>query len=263
LADKINSGDASPPAELAESPRPDHKPRRGVRGFLKEYLIIVVGVLTALGAEQAVVALHEHQAAQEARDGIRSELASDLGQMVVRGRSDECVKARLAEVEALLKGWSDSQPLQLPLWIGRPTTWEIRTSRYESSANNGRLALLGTTEQSGYASVYAYMRTFLAAQERERPAWARLQVLEAGPKYSQQLQSELLLSLQEAKYDRARAASATRQALRDIRVLKIEPNTSGPEKRVSATAPACIPLHTERAAALDLFYGKGDRSSDP
>jgi len=37
-----------------------HKPKpwHGLREFLKEYVIIVVGVLTALGGEQAVEWLH-------------------------------------------------------------------------------------------------------------------------------------------------------------------------------------------------------------
>src|SRR5690348_9153654 len=54
-----------------------HKPKRwrGFRGFIKEYLIIVVGVLTALGAEQAAEWLHwkhlarEHE--EDLRDGVR------------------------------------------------------------------------------------------------------------------------------------------------------------------------------------------------
>jgi hypothetical protein len=47
-----------------------HKPEpwRGWREFLKEYLIIVVGVLTALGGEQVVEQLHWQHVVHEARE---------------------------------------------------------------------------------------------------------------------------------------------------------------------------------------------------
>src|SRR6202008_84615 len=101
-----------------------HKPKpwHGAREFLKEYATIVVGVLTALGAEQAVAALHHHIAAGEAREAIRSEIAGALGQMVLRMRWDDCTQARLGETAALIADWSETRPVPLPIWIGRPTT---------------------------------------------------------------------------------------------------------------------------------------------
>jgi hypothetical protein len=57
-----------------------HKPKpwRGVREFLKEYLIIVIGVLTALGAEQVAVALRDRHAAAEARGAVYTEIRLNL-----------------------------------------------------------------------------------------------------------------------------------------------------------------------------------------
>ena len=54
-----------------------HKPKgwHGVREFLKEYVIIVVGVLTALGAEQTVERLHWARDVREAKASIHNELA--------------------------------------------------------------------------------------------------------------------------------------------------------------------------------------------
>ena len=51
------------------------KPWHGLREFLKEYTIIVVGVLTALGAEQGVEWLHWAHKVEDGRAAIRSELA--------------------------------------------------------------------------------------------------------------------------------------------------------------------------------------------
>jgi hypothetical protein len=58
-----------------------HKPKpwRGVRDFLKEYLIIVIGVLTALAGEQVVEMLHRSGQARLAEHAMRLELAEDDG----------------------------------------------------------------------------------------------------------------------------------------------------------------------------------------
>jgi hypothetical protein len=242
-----------------------HKPKapHGLREFAAEIGVIVVGILIALGLEQGLEALHRGHDAREAREGIRDELKGDLGQLVVRTKSDDCVKARLGEVETLINGWSATSPLPHLLWVGRPSTWEIRFSQYQSASSNGRVALLPAREQAVYGTVYAHLKTYLEAQERERPAWARLQLLETGPKYNPTLQAELLLALQEAKYDRARAASAIRQTLRDVKSANITPDTEGVQRVLGTMQAACIPLHTERTKALELFWGKSDRSADP
>ena len=56
-----------------------HKPKpwHGLREFLKEYLIVVIGVLTALGAEQAVERLHWNDRLAETRTQLKSELTGD------------------------------------------------------------------------------------------------------------------------------------------------------------------------------------------
>jgi hypothetical protein len=57
-----------------------HKPKpwHSVREFLKEYLIIVVGVLTALAAEQAVQNLHWQKKLAETRVQIRAEMSDNV-----------------------------------------------------------------------------------------------------------------------------------------------------------------------------------------
>ena len=47
------SDPAEPALPSQEPPVEIHKPPRNWRGFLKEYAVIVIGVLTALAAQQA------------------------------------------------------------------------------------------------------------------------------------------------------------------------------------------------------------------
>jgi hypothetical protein len=57
--------DPAPP----EQP-PVEKPKRNWRGFLKEYVVIVIGVLTALAAQQAAESWHWQGEVKEARAAL-------------------------------------------------------------------------------------------------------------------------------------------------------------------------------------------------
>ena len=70
-----------------------HKPKpwHGLREFLKEYAIIVVGkVLTALAAEQAVEWLHTRTEVAEAREALRHELGANVGHLSFAEVEDRC-----------------------------------------------------------------------------------------------------------------------------------------------------------------------------
>jgi hypothetical protein len=62
-----------------EPPMEIHKPKpiHNWREFLKEYAIIVIGVLTALAAEQAVEWLHWQGEVKAARQAIFAEMATN------------------------------------------------------------------------------------------------------------------------------------------------------------------------------------------
>src|SRR3954469_10685484 len=78
-----------------------HKPKpwHGFREFLKEYLIIVVGVLTALGAEQAVEQCRWRERVEAAEALIQRSLS--VAQVLSEERMDvaACQDRRLAVLE--------------------------------------------------------------------------------------------------------------------------------------------------------------------
>jgi hypothetical protein len=82
-----------------------HKPKpwHGLREFLKEYLIIVVGVLTALGAEAGVEWLHwrhlAEQHAQDMRAGAQTAAANALQRIAIDG----CFRAQLRSIAEALR----------------------------------------------------------------------------------------------------------------------------------------------------------------
>jgi hypothetical protein len=87
-----------------------HKPKpwRGLREFLKEYAIIVVGVLTALGAEQVVDELHWRHKVEQAEAAIRLELRDDdAPQAYTRAAAAACYAAQLDQLQAAVESGAD------------------------------------------------------------------------------------------------------------------------------------------------------------
>jgi hypothetical protein len=75
-----------------------HKPKawHSFREFLKEYVIIVVGVLTALGAEQLVETLHWSHRVGETRVQLNQELGADAGASLTWLINAPCLDAQLS-----------------------------------------------------------------------------------------------------------------------------------------------------------------------
>jgi hypothetical protein len=111
-----------------------HKPKpwHGVREFLKEYLIIVVGVLTALGGEQAVEWLHHRAEVAEARRALDAEVAFDLGSFQFTLAQRPCLHQRLDEIALWRRSQETARPLRLktpllaiPGTIFRTSVWRV------------------------------------------------------------------------------------------------------------------------------------------
>src|SRR6185437_6092695 len=117
-----------------------HKPKswHGWREFLKEVGTIVIGVLVALAAEQAVEWVHRQHQRAEARDVIRREIADNLAELDLRTPSRDCVQRRLSEVEAWLDAADLARPIKPAIWIGRPNIPPLITSRWEAATASGR-----------------------------------------------------------------------------------------------------------------------------
>ncbi len=100
-----------------------HKPRpwHGGRELLKEIGTIVVGVLIALGAEQAVEWQHHREEAAGARAAVRAEVAKNLSEIQIRLATQNCVKRRLDEIGQLLSRTQEGVLNPQPLWVGVET----------------------------------------------------------------------------------------------------------------------------------------------
>jgi hypothetical protein len=133
-----------------------HKPKpwRSAREFLKEYLIIVVGVLTALAGEQTVESVHRHTEGS----ALRTDLHEESRQILMDAQQCE----GLADYELR---WLRNRiaPVQASVWRGQrlgpreandePICASPDVPIWRSAKSAGKTGLLTKGELNAYAEV--------------------------------------------------------------------------------------------------------------
>lgn len=232
-----------------EEPKMDiHRPKpwHNIREFLKEYFIIVLGVLTALTAEQMVETWREHRQSLEAHEAMRAELAGNIASISQRAAISACAETRIAEIGALLDKAEKHQAFDAPSWIGEASSARIRTI---AEAESGRSSLFSPAEQRQYSSVYSFFHSIDEEQGRERQAWVKLQPLEGRTSVPPEMITNLRQALAEARFEDERI-----QFLLDFAKRYAEP-LDLPRMKIGdlfwpETWPLCLPMTTPRAQAL-------------
>jgi hypothetical protein len=153
-----------------------HKPKpwHGAREFLKEYLIVVVGVLTALAAEGAVEALRHRMEAAEASEAIRGEIVNDITRIEQRDFAHACVQNRLKELTDIVAKAGPDGRIRGPNWVGRPPRYAVETARWEAASQSGRVSLLPTEQQSQLGFLYTTLRYYYDLNNAEQTTWSKL-----------------------------------------------------------------------------------------
>ncbi len=227
------------------------KPKRNWREYLKEYAIIVVGVLTALAAQQAAEWLHDRSRAAEARANIRAEMARNLGLMVRRQTTEACMAKRLDEVDGLIAASAAGKLPRDALWIGQPHNLGMDDNRYKAAVQSGAVSLFDDREQAAYSAFYGSLARYELANGEEMEDWASLRALEKHPSPSPALDVLLRNAIQMARIHRYQMYVTHQAALTNAAVYGVTPaQLRRPPPKMY---PACVPLHTSREEALKLI----------
>lgn len=197
--------DAPPPEEPTQEPpeKPPveiHKPHAAKtwKEFFIELGTVVLGILIALTLEQTVENWREHRLYREAAAAMRSELENNLGVIARRPPSSACTKTRIAELNALLDKAEQHQAFQPPSWVGEPSQSRLR---YASESEATHSSLFSPEEQRAYGSVYSYLHSIDAEQDRERDAWAKLKELEGRSDLTPEMLADLRQAAAQARYE--------------------------------------------------------------
>ncbi len=127
------------------------KPLHGWRAFTGEVGIIVIGVLIALGAEQVVEDIHQHEDVTQLVDALRSELGDDRARWEHIRASDPCTLQRLDALDRWLATAPAGAKLEEPY---RLFLWNMHSSAWDLAKTSPAVAHVPLRDRLTYASLY-------------------------------------------------------------------------------------------------------------
>jgi hypothetical protein len=161
-----------------------HKPKpiRNWREFLKEYAIIVIGVLTALAAEQAVEWLHWQGEVKIARQAIAAEMtANNTNALAFRVATEPCINRQISEADAMLAALAAGrEPNKLIIMRFTPGGL-VRDSEWQSERASQVLTHFPHAELAMMSRYYAQIEEFRVWGDKESDAWQELSILQNPP----------------------------------------------------------------------------------
>jgi len=153
-----------------------HKPKpvHSWREFLKEYAIIVLGVLTALAAEQAVESWHWRGEVAKAREVIATEMAQNLVGAAIRLRTQGCIERRLDALTDIVDAASRSGQLPPVGEIGQPPPRQWRTGAWESVVAAETATHFPRQQLAALGSLYQLVARMEGLTQFNLQAWSEL-----------------------------------------------------------------------------------------
>ncbi|WP_118856356.1 hypothetical protein [Sphingomonas mesophila] len=149
------------------------RPVNGWAGFLTELTIVVVGILIALAAQQAVDMWRWKNDVREFRAAVDNELGYNLAAYIGRRAQTACIDRRLDQLDRWHKELQAGGRLRLTSRIGRPTTTQLRISVWESRTPDVT-AHLGLDNRLAYAAMYDLFVLYRRIGDFERDTWGEL-----------------------------------------------------------------------------------------
>jgi hypothetical protein len=209
------------------------------REFLKEYAIIVLGVLTALGLEQMVESAHERHLAREAEEAIQQELQENIDRAAYRLGQQGCIEKRLDDIEALLEHWQGDDAFPAGIHIGFPGSVGLVYERWDANLASGRFNEESSEDQSQQAGLYSLIKLLDGLETKEIEEWSQLRTLELGSRALSPAAKPMI----------ANALSNARSDAKSIRLLSkvlidSRPRTWRNTFHVAQPGSACEPMQT-------------------
>lgn len=215
-------------------------PAHGWPSFWTEITVVVLGILIALGAQQAVDAWNARSDTIEFRKALDGEIAYNLAQYRERATQADCLKRRLDQLETWQRSWRDGRGSRIVGAIGRAMSYPPRSTVWPMGVD-GLANRIPLKERLVYADLAdtALLQIRLASVETEvwRSLWSYDGAATLSAEEVNRLRGLILSARTLDRSIRLNAVDATDQARR---VLGIEP-AAEPAHPLSATG-LCPPL---------------------
>jgi hypothetical protein len=130
------------------------KPLHGWRAFVGEVGIIVLGVLIALGAEQAVEAGHWHEKVGVVRKSLTGELANDRARWEWDVAYARCAMAPIDALDAWARAGAKTAPPGKSMSFFGLTYFSMHSANWSLATGSGTLDHFPVEEQLAFAALY-------------------------------------------------------------------------------------------------------------
>lgn len=216
-------------------------PENGWRAFVTELIIVVLGVVIALGGEQAVQWARRQEEVRTLRSAIDGELSDNLAAINFRLDQQRCVASRLAELRRLRDRVLSGEAAGVAGEIGRPSVGTLRTSVWNARSSEVMDAM-PLDVRVAYSAFYDELANNYEQITQEREAWrslARFNGLRRLNEDDARALSELLFRAE--TIDRVLRYNAPN--IRDrARRLGIQPSEQTRQLLGSADEGLCVPV---------------------
>jgi hypothetical protein len=159
----------------------DRKPPRGLLEFGRELLIVVAGVVIAIGLGQTVDAAHWHDNVSEARDSLRHELHDNGEFYEFRIVANDCVARRLAELDRIAEDLAAHRKVgpvgDLTPHLGHLLADDV----WQSERSAQTLTHFPRKELEQFSATYSQQIDMRGWLNREIEFWAGIRLLQGDP----------------------------------------------------------------------------------
>jgi hypothetical protein len=245
-----------------------HKPKAvgSLREFLSEIGVIVVGIVIALGGEQAVEAMHRAQEAHATEGALREEVGANLMSAAGRVMVGACLKDRLVGLSQSVSQGGEWRASPLPFTppgigdskLGLPQVYiapfgQWNDASWQAVLASGGVAHMGETQIRSYGQYYRYIAILRAEQEHEGAPKSAIEPLAYDEALSPDKRVEMQTQL--AVLDRANFETVgwARQFIERARRDGLQPDPARLEatyQRDSSVFGACVHRLGSTADAL-------------
>lgn len=207
--------------------------------FARELGVIVLGVLIALGAEQAVTNWHERSQMRELRVAVDNEIALGLGTWQGRVKQQPCVDARLGELSRWLQGWREGKPQSLLGPIAGPRSGPSGTSVWESR-DPAVMTQMPLQAKLAYAGIYDSFANNEVQRLDERMTWLALGEFDGARILDHSAQMRLQGLITRARWRAGNISNNLAEAEKVALEMGIKPSEGSFEPETYA--PLCAPI---------------------
>lgn len=192
-------------------------------GITIEVLVVTVGVLIAIVAQQLVENARWRAEVREFRRAVDRDIAWSLAGYQVRLRQSECVQRRIAELERWRDSWREGRPERLTGEIGRIIGTGMPISAWASRSSELMRHIPYQTRRD-YGSLNDSLANYYQQRVEEREVWGDLAAFNGAERLSDDHLMRLSELIFRAKsYQRVLSANAPR-ALKTAARLGIRPS---------------------------------------